>query len=123
MVCKRQHALKNKILSLIQIEEYSIESQNHRPSYVNGVLTPKNFNANDKNDIIDEFGTIIHESIHHKNSIHGIYIDAEHYIEYTNAEKIDTRSFFNFELIAVVLPADAKEKIIRIRPILRKVQT
>ena len=98
----------------------SYSSPNEWTSYVNGVLTPKNFNANDKNDIIDEFGTIIHESIHHKNSIHGIYIDAEHYIEYTDAEKIDTRSFFNSELIAVVLPADAKEKIFRFTTYLEK---
>jgi hypothetical protein len=98
----------------------SYSSPNGWTSYVNGVLTPKNFNANDKNDIIDEFVTIIHESTHHKNSIHGIYIDAEHYIEYTDAEKIDTRSFFNSELIAVVLPADVKEKIFRFTTYLEK---
>ena len=37
MVCKRQHSLKKKILSLIQLEEYSIESQNHRPRSNNEV--------------------------------------------------------------------------------------
>ena len=91
----------------------SYSSPNEWSITVGGVATPANFDANDKNDIIAEFESIIHESIHHKNSNSGIYIDSDHYIEYSDAEKNDVHFFFKSELIAVVLPADVKEKMFR----------
>jgi hypothetical protein len=91
----------------------SYSSPNGWTSYVNGVLTPKNFNANDKNDIIDEFVTIIHESTHHKNTRDGIYLGPNKYLLFTDAEKNDVQYFYKSELIAEFLPIDAEEKIFR----------
>lgn len=93
--------------------ESSYSSPNSWSRTVGGVPTPANFNANDKNDIIAEFETIIHESTHHKNTRQGIYLGPNKYLLFTDAEKNDVQYFYKSELIADFLPIDAEEKIFR----------
>lgn len=100
--------------------ESSYSSPNSWSRTVGGVPTPANFNANDKNDIIAEFETIIHESTHHKNTRDGIYLGPNKYLLFTDAEKNDVQYFYKSELIADFLPADAKEKIFRFKTYIGK---
>jgi hypothetical protein len=93
--------------------ESSYSSPNSWSRTVGGVPTPANFNANDKNDVIAEFETIIHESTHHKNTRDGIYLGPNKYLLFTDAEKNDVQYFYKSELIAEFLPIDAEEKIFR----------
>lgn len=93
--------------------ESSYSSPNSWSRTVGGVPTPVNFNANDKNDVIAEFETIIHESTHHKNTRDGIYLGPNKYLLFTDAEKNDVKYFYKSELIADFLPIDAEEKIFR----------
>jgi hypothetical protein len=93
--------------------ESSYSSPNSWSRTVGGVPTPANFNANDKNDVIAEFETIIHESTHHKNTRDGIYLGPNKYLLFTDAEKNDVQYFYKSELIADFLPIDAEEKIFR----------
>ena len=93
--------------------ESSYSSPNSWSRTVGGVPTPANFNANDKNDVIAEFETIIHESTHHKNTREGIYLGPNKYLLFTDAEKNDVQYFYKSELIAEFLPIDAEEKIFR----------
>jgi len=93
--------------------ESSYSSPNSWSRTVGGVPTPANFNANDKNDVIAEFETIIHESTHHKNTREGIYLGPNKYLLFTDAEKNDVQYFYKSELIADFLPIDAEEKIFR----------
>ena len=93
--------------------ESSYSSPNSWSRTVGGVPTPANFNANDKNDVIAEFETIIHETTHHKNTREGIYLGPNKYLLFTYAEKNDVQYFYKSELIADFLPIDAEEKIFR----------
>ncbi len=93
--------------------ESSYSSPNSWSRTVGGVPTLANFNANDKNDVIAEFETIIHESTHHKNTRDGIYLGPNKYLLFTVAEKNDVQYFYKSELIAEFLPIDAEEKIFR----------
>jgi len=93
--------------------ESSYSSPNSWSRTVGGVPTPANFNANDKNDVIAEFETIIHESTHSKNTRDGIYLGPNKYLLFTDAEKNDVQYFYKSELIAEFLPVDAEEKIFR----------
>lgn len=93
--------------------ESSYSSPNSWSRTVGGVPTSANFNANDKNDVIAEFETIIHESTHHKNTREGIYLGPNKYLLFTDAEKKDVQYFYKSELIADFLPIDAEEKIFR----------
>lgn len=93
--------------------ESSYSSPNSWSRTVGGVPTSANFNANDKNDVIAEFETIIHESTHHKNTREGIYLGPNKYLLFTDAEKNDVQYFYKSELIADFLPIDAEEKIFR----------
>jgi hypothetical protein len=93
--------------------ESSYSSPNSWSRTVGGVPTPANFNANDKNNVIAEFETIIHESTHHKNTRDGIYLGPNKYLLFTDAEKNDVQYFYKSELIAEFLPIDAEEKIFR----------
>jgi len=93
--------------------ESSYSSPNSWSRTVGGVSTPANFNANDKNNVIAEFETIIHESTHHKNTRDGIYLGPNKYLLFTDAEKNDVQYFYKSELIAEFLPIDAEEKIFR----------
>ena len=93
--------------------ESSYSSPNSWSRTVGGVPTPANFNANDKNDVIAEFETIIHESTHSKNTRDGIYLGPNKYLLFTDAEKNDVQYFYKSELIADFLPIDAEEKIFR----------
>ena len=93
--------------------ESSYSSPNSWSRTVGGVPTPANFNANDKNDVIAEFETIIHESTHSKNTRDGIYLGPNKYLLFTDAEKNDVQYFYKSELIAEFLPIDAEEKIFR----------
>lgn len=93
--------------------ESSYSSPNSWSITVGGVPTPANFDANDKNDLIDQFETIIHESTHHKNTRDGIYVGPNQYLLFTDAEQSDVESYYKSELIAGFLPIDAKEKIFR----------
>jgi hypothetical protein len=93
--------------------ESSYSSPNSWSRTVGGVSTPANFNANDKNNVIAEFETIIHESTHHKNTRDGIYLGPNKYLLFTVAEKNDVQYFYKSELIAEFLPIDAEEKIFR----------
>ena len=93
--------------------ESSYSSPNSWSRTVGGVSTPANFNANDKNNVIAEFETIIHESTHHKNTRDGIYLGPNKYLLFTDAEKNDVQYFYKSELIADFLPIDAEEKIFR----------
>ena len=93
--------------------ESSYSSPNSWSRTVGGVPTSVNFNANDKNDVIAEFETIIHESTHHKNTREGIYLGPNKYLLFTDAEKNDVQYFYKSELIADFLPIDAEEKIFR----------
>ena len=100
--------------------ESSYSSPNSWSRTVGGVPTPANFNANDKNDVIAEFETIIHESTHHKNTREGIYLGPNKYLLFTDAEKNDVQYFYKSELIADFLPVDAKEKIFRFKTYIGK---
>ena len=100
--------------------ESSYSSPNSWSRTVGGVPTPANFNANDKNDVIAEFETIIHESTHHKNTRDGIYLGPNKYLLFTDAEKNDVQYFYKSELIADFLPVDAKEKIFRFKTYIGK---
>jgi hypothetical protein len=119
-----------KILVLLFCQQYApdyvpmLESSYSSPNSwsitVGGVPTPANFDANDKNDVIAEFESIIHESTHHKNSRDGIFLGPNKYLLFTDAEKNDVQYFYKSELIADFLPIDAKEKIFRFKTYIGK---
>ena len=119
-----------KILVLLFCQQYApdyvpmLESSYSSPNSwsitVGGVPTPANFDANDKNDVIAEFESIIHESTHHKNTRDGIYLSPNKYLLFTDAEKNDVQYFYKSELIADFLPVDAKEKIFRFKTYIGK---
>ena len=93
-----------KILVLLFCQQYApdyvpmLESSYSSPNSwsitVGGVPTPANFDANDKNDVIAEFESIIHESTHHKNTRDGIYLSPNKYLLFTDAEKNDVQYFY-----------------------------
>jgi hypothetical protein len=131
-VCRKgvTSLVSEKILVLLFCQQYApdyvpmLESSYSSPNSwsitVGGVSTPANFDANDKNDIIAEFESIIHESTHHENTRDGIYLGPNKYLLFTDAEKNDVQYFYKSELIADFLPADAKEKIFRFKTYIGK---
>ena len=119
-----------KILVLLFCQQYApdyvpmLESSYSSPNSwsitVGGVPTPANFDANDKNDVIAEFESIIHESTHHKNTRDGIYLSPNKYLLFSDAEKNDVQYYYKSEIIADFLPIDAQEKIFRYKTYIGK---
>jgi len=79
----------------ISLIETSYSSPNNWTVYVGGVVQANDFNAQKKEDLIDEFESIIHESTHHKNAFNGFLIDPSNYLVLTDQE---IKSLTNFSI-------------------------
>jgi len=97
-------------VSLIQS---SYSSPNSWTRSVNGVVQSNSFNAQNREHLIDEFESIIHETTHHKNSFNGFLIDPSTYLVLTDLESQISMKFFKSDLIEKVVSAEAQEKIFR----------
>ena len=97
-------------VSLIQS---SYSSPNSWIRTVNGVMQSNNFNAQNREDLINEFGTIIHETTHSKNSSNGFLIDPSNYIVLTDRESQISNKFFNSDVIEKIVSTEAQGKLFR----------
>lgn len=97
-------------VSLIQS---SYSSPNSWTTTVNGVVQTNRFNAQNREHLIKEFESIIHETTHHKNSFDGFLIDPSTYLVLTDQESQISMKFFKSDLIEKVVSTEAQEKIFR----------
>lgn len=97
-------------VSLIQS---SYSSPNSWTTTVNGIVQTNRFNAQNREHLIKEFESIIHETTHHKNSFDGFLIDPSTYLVLTDQESQISRKFFKSDLIEKVVSTEAQEKIFR----------
>ena len=104
------HQYAPEYVSLIQS---SYSSPNSWTTTIGGVVQPKTFNAQNREHLIDEFESIIHETTHHKNSFNGFLIDPSTYLVLTDQESQISMKFFKSDLIEKVVSAEAQEKIFR----------
>lgn len=111
---------RNYAPEYVSMLESSYSSPNSWSTIVNGVPQTNKFNAQNQDDLIAEFESIIHESTHQKNSIYGFLVDPNSYYELTNEEIIISRKFFKSELIGEILSSEAKEKIFRFKTYVSK---
>ena len=84
-------------------------------SYENDVKIEKKFNESNKNDLINEFGTVIHESTHHRNNHNNIFVSPGIDIFISNEEQSIIPDFFKSENIHNYLPTDAEQKLFRFK--------
>lgn len=104
------HQYAPEYASLIQS---SYSSPNSWTRSVNGVVQANSFNAQNREHLIDEFESIIHETTHHKNSFNGFLIDPSTYLVLTDQESQISMKFFKSDLIEKVVSTEAQEKIFR----------
>lgn len=104
-------------VSLIQS---SYSSPNSWIRTVNGVKQSINFNAQNREDLINEFETIIHETTHSKNSSNGFLIDPSNYIVLTDRESQISNNFFNSDVIEKIVSLEAQEKLFRYKTYISK---
>lgn len=104
------HQYAPEYASLIQS---SYSSPNSWTRSVNGVVQANSFNAQNREQLIKEFESIIHETTHHKNSFNGFLIDPSTYLVLTDQESQISMKFFKSDLIEKVVSAEAQEKIFR----------
>jgi hypothetical protein len=97
-------------VSLIQS---SYSSPNSWTTTVNGVVQTNRFNAQNREHLIKEFESIIHETTHHKNSFDGFLIDPSTYLVLTDQESQISMKFFKSDLIEKVVSTEVQEKIFR----------
>jgi hypothetical protein len=97
-------------VSLIQS---SYSSPNSWTRSVNGVVQSNSFNAQNREHLIKEFESIIHETTHHKNSFDGFLIDPSTYLVLTDQESLISMKFFKSDLIEKVVSTEAQEKLFR----------
>ena len=104
-------------VSLIQS---SYSSPNSWTKSVNGVVQANSFNTQNRDQLIDEFESIIHETTHHKNSFNGFLIEPNTYLVLTDQESQISRKFFKSDLIEKVVSTEAQEKIFRYKTYVSK---
>jgi hypothetical protein len=104
------HQYAPEYASLIQS---SYSSPNSWTRSVDGVVQSNSFNAQNREQLIKEFESIIHETTHHKNSFNGFLIDPSTYLVLTDQESQISMKFFKSDLIEKVVSAEAQEKIFR----------
>ena len=104
------HRYAPEYASLIQS---SYSSPNSWTRSVNGVVQANSFNAQNREQLIKEFESIIHETTHHKNSFNGFLIDPSTYLVLTDQESQISMKFFKSDLIEKVVSKEAQEKIFR----------
>ena len=83
----------------VSLIESSYSSPNSWTRSVNGVVQANSFNAQNREHLIDEFESIIHETTHHKNSFNGFLIDPNNYLVLTDQESQISMKFFKSDLI------------------------
>lgn len=106
--------------SYVSLLQTSYSSPNNWTVYVGGVVQTNDFDAQKKEDIIDEFESIIHESTHHKNAFNGFLIDPFNYLILSNEENQIANKFFNSDLIEKVVSAEAQEQLLRYKTYVSK---
>ena len=106
--------------SYVSLIQSSYSSPNNWTVYVGGELQPNDFNAQNKEDLINEFESIIHESTHHKNSFNGFLIDPSTYLVLTDQENQIADKFFNSDLIEKVVSVEAQEQLFRYKTYVSK---
>jgi len=84
-------------------------------SYENDVKIEKKFDESNKTDLINEFGTVIHESTHHRNNHNNIFVSPGIDIFISNEEQSIIPDFFKSENIHNYLPTDAEQKLFRFK--------
>jgi hypothetical protein len=104
-------------VSLIQS---SYSSPNSWTISVNGVVQSNSFNAQNREHLIKEFESIIHETTHHKNSFDGFLIDPSTYLVLTDQESQISMKFFKSDVIDKVVSAEAREKLFRFKTYVSK---
>ena len=97
-------------VSLIQS---SYSSPNNWTVTVGGVVQQNNFNAQNREHLIKEFESIIHETTHHKNSLNGFLIDPSTYLVLSNEDRQITAGFFKSDVIEKIVTKEAQEKLFR----------
>ena len=97
----------------VSLIESSYSSPNSWTTTVNGVVQTNRFNAQNREHLIKEFESIIHETTHHKNSFDGFLIDPSTYLVLTDQESQISMKFFKSDLIEKVVSTEAQEKIFR----------
>jgi hypothetical protein len=106
--------------SYVSLLQTSYSSPNNWTVSVGGVVQANDFDAQKKEDIIDEFESIIHESTHHKNAFNGFLIDPFNYLVLSNEENQIADKFFNSDLIEKVVSAEAQEQLFRYKTYVSK---
>ncbi|MBM3186932.1 MAG: hypothetical protein FJZ67_11590 [Bacteroidetes bacterium] len=104
-------------VSLIQS---SYSSPNNWTRTVGGIVQPNNFNPQNREELIDEFESIIHETTHHKNSFNGFLIEPSTYLVLSNQESQISNKFFKSDVIDKVVSAEAQEKLFRYKTYVSK---
>ena len=97
----------------VSLIESSYSSPNSWTTTVNGVVQTNRFNAQNREHLIKEFESIIHETTHHKNSFDGFLIDPSTYLVLTDQESQISMKFFKSDLIEKVVSTEVQEKIFR----------
>ncbi|MBM3451674.1 MAG: hypothetical protein FJX84_00875 [Bacteroidetes bacterium] len=97
-------------VSLIQS---SYSSPNSWIRSINGVVQENTFNAQNREHLINEFESIIHETTHHKNSFNGFLIDPNTYLVLTDQERQLSMKFFKSDAIEKVVSTEAQKKLFR----------
>ena len=104
----------------VPLIQSSYSSPNSWVVTVNGQVQKNAFNAQDREQVIGEFETIIHETTHLKNSIYGFLVDPVTYLELTTQERNLTDGFFKSDLIDNVVSLEAQQKIFRYKTYVSK---
>jgi hypothetical protein len=107
----------------VPLIQSSYSSPNSWIVTVNGQVKTNAFNALDREQVIGEFETIIHETTHHKNSIYGFLVDPVTYLELTPQEKSTASGFFKSDLIDNIVSLEAQQKIFRYKTYVSKEST
>lgn len=104
-------------VSLIQS---SYSSPNNWTRTVGGIVQTNNFNPQNREELIDEFESIIHETTHHKNSFNGFLIEPTIYLVLSDQESQISNKFFKSDVIDKVVSTEAQEKLFRYKTYVSK---
>ena len=97
----------------VPLLEGNYSSPNTWTRYVGDRLSPITFNSNNKNQLLEEFETIIHESTHQKNSRDVVYVSPQAEFYTSTEEKNLILNCFKSERIGEFFSEEQKESIFR----------
>ena len=99
----------------VPLLESNYSSPNTWTRYVGDRLSPITFNSNNKNQLLEEFETIIHESTHQKNSRDVVYVSPQAEFYTSTEEKNLILNCFKSERIGEFFSEEQKESVFRFK--------